>query len=679
MLLILLCTGAVAVYSPGLNGPFVFDDYHNIVRNPLVAIDALDAPRLRDAAFSHGDVTYPHRGLARVTFALNYHFAGRRFDALAFKLTNVAIHVVNGLLVYWLSVLLLRRRAMLAPPPVAGAWDTQRSYLPLLITALWLLHPIQLTGVLYVVQRMTSMAALFVLLGLVVFVIGRNRLDSGRRHGLTLMIAALAGGSGLGFLCKQNAVLLPCFAFLVELFFFRAGELPEAARRRLYGLYAVTVALPAVIAMAGLVIAWDAIAGGYVHRDFSPWERLLTESRVLFFYLGLLLFPHIRAFSLYHDDLALSTGLLDPWTTLASLLAWAVLAALAVWGVRRRAIWSFGLLWYLLGHSMESSILGLELVFEHRNYLPSYGFFFAAAYYLVAALRRMAGTRRLTVPVAVLAVAVLAFTTYARAGIWGDSYTLKAFTAKNHPASYRSLAGAGILSILGRSDVREVYVAYGRVAEARASTVIPLVEMAKIAVGLRGLIADRDGAQGEGPVSPDDDLLRREPILSVPYLNAAETRIDREIRHRLQAYPVSYESASSLDSLRDCIVKRIDVCIPLAERLGEWYDIALDNPARPDVVSGMLNVHRGQYHEYLGELDLAAARMRDAIAADPDNLSHGLTLARFYIRHELWPEADRVLDVLEGNRPWSGFGSRHVSWLREQYEIRRQANGVDPQ
>ena len=153
-------------------------------------------------------------------------------------------------MVYWLSVLLLRRYAGGVRPASAEAgWSAMQSYLPLVVAALWMLHPIQLTSVLYVVQRMTSMAAFFVLLGLVVFVTGRNRLESGRAHGLTLMFAGLAGGTALGFLCKQNAVLLPFYAFLVELFFYRHEALASGARRRLYRFYALTVALPAVLAV----------------------------------------------------------------------------------------------------------------------------------------------------------------------------------------------------------------------------------------------------------------------------------------------------------------------------------------------------------------------------------------------------------------------------------------------
>jgi hypothetical protein len=653
--MVLLAVAVFGVYSPGLQGPFLFDDHPNFVGNNL-------------------------RGLARLSFALNYYFAGQEFDRFAFKVTNVVIHVLNGLLVYWLSVLLLRRYAGGARPLSAEAgWSAMQSYLPLVVAAVWLLHPIQLTSVLYVVQRMTSMAAFFVLLGLVVFVLGRIRLESGQGHGLTLMFMGLAGGVGLGFLCKQNAVLLPFYAFLVELFFFRHEALAHPARRRLYGFYAVTVVLPAVLAVVGLVVAWDTISAGYIFRDFTPWERLLTQSRVMFFYLGLLAFPHIRAFGLYHDDFALSTGMLEPWTTLVAVVLWVVLMAAALWGVRRRAIWSFGLLWYLVGHSLESSLVALELVFEHRNYLPSFGILFAAAYYLVWGIERLAGERRLGYPVAGLLVVVLAFTTFARAGIWGDKITLAIFTAQNHPESYRSLTGTGGLSILDRREAGETYAVFARAAAARDSTIVPMVEMRKIAAGLRGIVdAAAEPANSASPVAPDDPALLTAPLkLSSPYLTAAESALDAEIRHRLQAFPVSAEAAYALDRLRDCISRRIDVCLPLVDELVDWYGVALDNPRMDPIDRGLLQMSRGRFHADRGEWGLAVANMRDAVSTDPNNLGYTVNLAALHMRLEQWPEAASIIQRLESQRSWSGFGSRHIRWLRTQYDNHLKTSRLD--
>jgi hypothetical protein len=614
-----------------------------------------------------------------LSFALNYYFAGQRFDRFAFKLTNVVIHVLNGLLVYWLSVLLLRRYAGGARPPTAEAgWSAMQSYLPLVVSALWLLHPIQLTGVLYVVQRMTSMAAFFVLLGLVVFVVGRIRLESGRAHGMTLMLAGLAGGVGLGFFCKQNAVLLPFYAFLVELFFFRHEALGQAARRRLYGFYGLTVALPVVLAVAGLIFAWDVIAEDYVFRDFTPWERLLTQSRVLFFYLGLLVFPHIRAFGLYHDDFTLSTGWLEPWTTLVAVGLWVGLVGLALWGVRRRALWSFGLLWYLVGHSLESSLVALELVFEHRNYVPSLGVLFAAAYYLVWALERVSSGRRLAYPVVGLLVVVLAFTTFTRAGIWANKITLTMFTAKNHPESYRSLTGTGMLSIIDRRAASDTFAAFGRAAAARDSTIVPMVEMIKIAAGLRVMLDASRGFDNGDPAPRRDRALLEAPLkLSAPYVAVVESLLDEEIRQRLQAFPLSAESVYAIENLRECLSRGIDVCVPLEDELMRWYDIAASNTRMNPADRGLLYMSRGRFHAQRGEVQRAIEFVRDAVRTSPDNLAYPVNLAALHMRLDQWDEVAAIIEDLETRPSWSGFGSQHIGWLRAHYRDYQQANASD--
>ena len=676
ILLVVLVAVVVLVYSPGLNGPFLFDDFPNVVNNPLISVEKLDAEHLRDAAFSIGNRPYPHRGLARVSFALNYYFAGLSFDAFAFKLTNLIIHVLNGLLIYWLSVLLVRRYVSAARGPSEQAgWNAMQSHLPLVVAALWMLHPIQLTSVLYVVQRMTSMSAFFVFLGLLVFVTGRMRLESGSRYGWTLMFSGLGAGVVLGYLCKQNAVLLPFLAFLVELYFFRFQTLAPLSRRRLYGFYALTVGIPAVAALAGLTIGWESVLEGYLDRDFTPWERLLTQSRVLFFYLGLLFFPHIRAFGLYHDDIALSTGLFEPWTTFVAMAAWIVLVALALWGVRRRAIWSFGLLWYLVGHSLESSLLSLELVFEHRNYVPSYGVLFAAAYYLLWGLARVSRSRNLTYPVVGLLVLVFAFTTFTRAGIWSDKITWNLFTAKNHPESYRSLTGAGVLDIIRRSDARDIYASFGRAARARESTIIPLVEMHKLATGMRNLVeaGEQPGAEALEETS-DAELLERPLVLSAPYLRRVESTLDAEIRRRLEEYPVGDESSHALDRLRKCIVKGVDVCVPLLEKLEDWYELALANDRMTSSIRGKLQMGLAHVHWILGESELAVAGMKAAIATDPHNLSYPTNLASLQMQLGAWDEVAEILEALESNRPWSGFGSRYVRWIRSRYEDHLQTS-----
>ena len=676
--LVLLFALVITVYAPGLKGPFLLDDHENITALPAMKMSALSLPSVRDALYAWGQ-SYPHRGLARVSFALNYYFAGRSFDRFAFKLTNVVIHVLNGLLVYWLSVLLLRRYAGVARPPSAQAgWSAMQSYLPLVVAALWLLHPIQLTSVLYVVQRMTSMAAFFVLLGLVVFVVGRIRLESGRRFAWTLMFAGLGGGVVLGYLCKQNAVLLPFFAFLVELYFFRHEALPGATRRRLYGFYALTVALPALAAVAGLIFAWEMIAEGYLHRDFTPWERLLTQSRVLFFYLGLLVFPHIRAFGLYHDDLALSTGLLEPWTTLAGVVVWVVLAGLALWGVRRRAIWSFGLLWYLVGHSLESSLLGLELVFEHRNYVPSFGVLFAGAYYLIWALDRVAGTRRLAYPVVGLLVVVLAFTTFTRASIWSDKDSVMESSLRNHPDSSRTHGEYARAKAGNGGDTELAYRHWARAAELNPSSVLELIEMQKVLVAR--LLEPAEQGDGGAPASRELPAPTHygAPLLADPgYLKALDDVLAGEIASRLETRPVLMSNVAALRTLERCIRSKVPRCVALLPRAIDWYVLASRNPRVSGNAQAVLRLKLAKLYALNGETDNAVQSARAAVAADPDHVVYRFELAALYLALADFDAAEQAIAMAEKGTGASAIHRRILQALKKDLEQGRlQAKGA---
>jgi hypothetical protein len=326
-----------------------------------------------------------------------------------------------------------------------------------------------------------------------------------------------------------------------------------------------------------------------------------------------------------------------------------------------------------VGHALESSLVSLELVYEHRNYLPSFGILFALAYYLVSGLARLENGRRLVYPLAGLLVAVLAFTTFARAGIWSNQITLNKFTADNHPGSYRSLTGTGLLSILGGGDARDTFAAFASAAAARETTIVPLAEMTKIAAGL-GAIVDAGTGPGE-PLPLGEVALLREPLqLSGPYLEAVESALDDEMARRLEVYPVTAESAYALDRLTECISRKIDVCLLLADKLERWYAIALNNPRMNPEDRALLKMSQAGLHAERGEMRRAVAAMREAMLMDPDDLGYAFSLAALHMRLDQWDAVAEILHRLESNRPWSGFGSRHLRWLRARYEDHLRAS-----
>ncbi|UUZ65739.1 hypothetical protein LP417_15920 [Polaromonas sp. P1-6] len=183
---------------------------------------------------------------------------------------------------------------------------------------------------------------------------------------------------------------------------------------------------------------------GYELRGFSLTERVLSEGRVLWFYLGLILFPRLEAFGLYHDDIALSTNLFTPWTTLPAMAGLMGLAWLA-WRMRKRApLFSFGIAWFLIGHGLESTVLPLEIAHEHRNYLPLFGILLAGAWALLYSLESTGTHKTIGAALATVALAYFPFVTALRAHQFGDEVRRTQIEAQHHRTSARAQNEAGL-------------------------------------------------------------------------------------------------------------------------------------------------------------------------------------------------------------------------------------------
>jgi len=438
-------------YWPGLSGGFYFDDMVHIVLNPFAHPARLDWVSLaRVANSSNSGPT--GRPLAMVSFAFDHLLFAS--NPAAMKAVNVAIHALNGFLLYRLLV-----------PLLAHIRPGEPRKLALLCAALWLLHPLQVSSVLYIVQRMTLLSATFMLLGLLGYVHERQR----RRPGLALVYLAL--GTAVGMVAKENALLTPVYAVLIEVSVLRFAGLSGASRRGLKGLY---YGAPLVILIFALIY-WsfnpDWFARSYASRTFDVTERLLTEARAVAFYQWLILVPNIGRMGLYHDDFALSHSLFDPPTTAAALLWHAALIGLAILIRRKNPLVSFGIGWFYVSHILESTIWPLELVFEHRNYLAIFGLVIALYGSVEGLLGKLTSlsttmqTRNLMGGFLLL-LAVWTGGTIARAADWGDFFGHALMEAKRHPQSARSQFEAGQTLARGllahREKVNSVLLAEAR-------------------------------------------------------------------------------------------------------------------------------------------------------------------------------------------------------------------------
>jgi len=416
------------VYWPGLDGGFLFDDYHVIVDNPTLALAADSLPTgLLDAALS--TATGPlKRPLSLLTFALNRSIFGP--GPRSFKITNLLIHCVNVAL---LLMLLTRLVPYLfdSPHPSAGP-------LAALVVLAWAVHPINLTAVLYVVQRMTLLASMCMLAGLLAYVCLRQR---------QIVLRPLAGfwwlapwffwllGSG----CKETAVLLPAYILVTEVLCLRGAALPWVRR-----FWPIGTALCLVPLAAIAVALWPSLTADYAMREYSLGQRLLTECQVVVTYVQMLVLPDVRSFALFHDDVGIARALFEsPATTLSAVM---VISGVAVALLGRPRLLSFGVAWFFAGHMLESTVLPLELMHEHRNYLPGIGILLIFVVGLDAGARRFLPSKLRFLPV-LIGVVFFAGVTAQRAEDWSAPWPQMALEAHDHPRSARSIYEFGRLTV----------------------------------------------------------------------------------------------------------------------------------------------------------------------------------------------------------------------------------------
>ena len=428
---ILLLAGAS--YWPGLAGGFLFDDFVNL--------DALGKRGPIDdwAAFwryiTSGTADPTGRPLALLSFLIDAR--DWPADPYPFLRTNLALHLLNGALLYLLLQRLERARD-------GEKFRTQA--ISLLASGMWLLHPLFVSTTLYVVQREAMLPATFTLLGLILYVDGRVRyVGSAGSDGAWRMWIGVGAGTALAVLSKANGVLLPLLAATLVLTVLQhdAERLSPNARSRLRRHDLVLLALPSLLICAYLGRYLPHAFDELHHRSWTIAERLLTEPRVLVEYLCLLLVPRSVSTGLFNDEYAASTSLWLPSATLPSLLL--VLALLATAWQRRRA-WprfSAALLFFFAGHLLESTVVPLELYFEHRNYLPAMLLFWPVAS-AVARWRRPLAWRT---SVAGALLLLLAFTTWQRATLWGQPDRLAQLWARQNPNSARAQANAALAMI----------------------------------------------------------------------------------------------------------------------------------------------------------------------------------------------------------------------------------------
>lgn len=542
------------VYSPGLPGAFILDDTSNIVDKPQVHLDSLSAEALADAATAYDNGPL-YRPISTLTLAFDYWFWDG--EPFGFKLTNLLLHALTASLIFFLALGLWKRLVISARPDKAF-WSA------LAVAAIWAVHPLQVSTVLYAVQRMEILAALFIVASLLAYMAARVRLEYGERGaGLHLGVAGLL--TLLALLSKETGALAPVFMLVIEILVFRF----RAARGKVVlGLKCGFAVL--LVVMAGLYLGWLVpeyfTESSYAHRAFSLEQRLLTQLRVLPIYIGWILLPATDNYLFYYDHFAHSTSILNPLSTLGGGVLLAVLVVVA-WRLRKRMpLFSLGIAGFFVSHALTSNVIPLELIFEHRNYLGMFFILIAVTDAASRVFRRFSPS--LPVVITVTVVLGLSLLTVLRSATWGDEMNLALHHVAVNPESER----AGL-------DLAELYLEYSdgypgspfmRMASARFERVAGLPNSRLTADQALILMAVDDG--GIDVEQAWDRLVRKaaQSALDAPDYDALYNLVQRAY----QGWPLSHDR---LWQLYLALCERRDIPADIYMRFGYYAALTLED------------------------------------------------------------------------------------------------------
>lgn len=419
------------IYFNSFQGAWLFDDFHNIVENPQIHLKTLSWPDIKNTFFATPQ-NITARSVAKFSFALNYYVDG--LNVFGYHLVNFIIHYLTAIFLFLFIF------KTLCLPKLKDTYEKNAYSIALIATFFWAISPLQVTAVTYIVQRMASMAGLFYIITMYFYLLGRTSPVLSRQ--IVFFSGALLFAM-LSFASKENTAMLPVSVFLYDLLLIQ--EMSKTSLKRNMAIALAPMAFLVLLFLWKLDIS--AILRGFEDLPFTMTERLLTQPRIIFFYIYQLLYPLESNLALIHD-FPVSTGLLSPVTTILSILGIAVAILFAVVRSAKSPLLSFSILFFFINHVIEGSFIPLELVYEHRNYIPSFFFFVPIAIFITLVLKYFSSRRFIQFTIVLLLAAIWTgqgHTVYKRNGLFSDPLALWYDNAMKAPGSssvYTNLGNA---------------------------------------------------------------------------------------------------------------------------------------------------------------------------------------------------------------------------------------------
>ena len=350
-----------SIYGNSFDCSWHFDDEHTIQDNHNIHLKDLSWDNIKRAFYS--DQNNPnaiYRPVACLSFALNYYFG--ELNVFGYHLVNIFIHFLASIFLFLFIYQTLNL------PSLKTKYASHSYSIALLATILWAINPIHTQAITYIVQRMASMAGMFYIMSMYSYLKARK---AEVRHDKILFFIFCGLSFVLALGSKENAAMLPLSIFLFEILILQEKSTPFI-KNNLRIFFIVIVAILAL----GLTYLYFksgnifSFLEGYKNRPFSLGQRLLTEPHVIIFYISLLFYPVSNRLSIAHA-IETSNSLFDPVSTIISILLILGIIIVTFYIARKQPLISLCISFFFLNHIIESTIFPLELIFEHRNYIPS--------------------------------------------------------------------------------------------------------------------------------------------------------------------------------------------------------------------------------------------------------------------------------------------------------------------
>lgn len=412
-----ICLLTILVYLPSLKGGFVLDDFHNLAE--MTKYGNLNHWESAKQFIFSGNAGPTGRPISLASFAITA--SSWPHEPYIFKIINLLIHLLCGIFLYLVTTKVLK---------LYGYSETKIASIALLSCAIWMLHPFMVSTTAYVIQRMTQLAALFTFMGIWAYLYSRSYLVLNQSKAYLMMSMSVICFTMLATFSKENGVLLPFLLLVIE--FCNPNRITKIG----WKWKIVFLILPSLIIIGYLLSRLNFSENLWIIRNFNQVERLLTEPRVLFDYLYHLYIPKFEGNGLYQDGYRVSKTLFEPISTILSIVGLLLMLVVSIIYKKKIPLLSLGVLFFLVSHLIESTVVGIELYFEHRNYSSS-AFLFLGIAALIFKIKEHYSIRAYQRVVGIILV-VLCFFTYHRSVLWSNTENLRLYWSQENPYSPRA-------------------------------------------------------------------------------------------------------------------------------------------------------------------------------------------------------------------------------------------------